>query len=407
MKAFIFIQFMIVSIFSNVYSQWTMTDSIESSVDHICNSNGKLFLCSATTGVYISSDSGYSFIPSNYGLDNLNTRYILPKDSLLILGTNNGIYKSMDQGVSWILSSNGFPMGDDANVNDMILKGDSILVSTYGSGIYCSTDECGSWFPLNDGFLDLYRSALILADNVLFAGTAYGGSGIYTSVDGGVTWRQKNHGVPFNPYNPDKYIDITSFTALGNSVYASTHGGNILLTGDHGDNWTQLECLNSYANIIINKDGNLYCAHANGVTISMDGGISWTFKNEGLITPFDLDIYTLSGFGSYIYAGSWFGKVFRRPIEELITSVDDCDKPMDVMVYPNPFSARARIILPDSFSDELILEVFNSAGQILQRNNNLNGDQLYLDKDDFGTGLFIFKISGREMGSAVGKFIIY
>src|ERR1039457_2194234 len=162
-------------------AQWVSVDSLNSSIHKISTSSGKLYVCTVTTGVYISSDSGVTFNPANNGLTNLNTRVILAKDSLLVLGTNQQIYKSIDFGTSWQLASNGFPANIGSNVQDIIFKGDSILVATYGNGIFCSTDYCQNWFTLNNGFTDLYRSCLFVNGNRFFAGTEGSGSGIYIS----------------------------------------------------------------------------------------------------------------------------------------------------------------------------------------------------------------------------------
>jgi hypothetical protein len=410
MKKTLFVQlfliYMCISLSS--YSQWIATDSLESRMSSFSESGGYLYACSSASGIYISIDSGYNFYSSNESLGNLNTRIILPKDSLLVLGTNNSIYKSIDYGASWILASNGFPTtGDHSNVTGIIYRGDSILVATYGNGIYCSIDFCESWFPLNNGFLDLYRSGLYINGKRLFTGTMYGGSGIYASDNGGATWVQKNNGVPMNPYAPDQYVDITSFTNIGSTLFVATHGGNILKSEDNGDSWIVLNCPNNYAWDIINVDNSLFCGHGGGgVTESDDMGETWVFRNEGLAPPFDVMINALYRSGPYLYIGTHSTKIFRRPVAELITKIPEQSACSKVLVYPNPVSDISRIVIPLSSSGKYTLEIYNELGLQVKYATGLGLDQLEIRKPDFQTGMYFFRVIGSDSGFYPGKFIV-
>jgi photosystem II stability/assembly factor-like uncharacterized protein len=410
MKKFLFVQLFLFNICSLIptHAQWIITDSVDSWITSFSTSGGYLYACAAATGVYISSDSGFNFVPSNDGLENLNTRVILPKDSLLVLGTNNEIYKSIDYGFTWSLASNGFPTtGDSSNVTGIIFRGDSILVATYGSGIYCSVDYCETWFPLNNGFFDLYRTGLYINGKRLFTGTSYGGSGIYASDDGGATWVQKNNGVPMNPYDPDKYVDINSFTNIGATLYVTTHGGNILKTEDNGESWNALNCPNDYGHTIINVDNILFCnVGGSGVTESEDMGETWVFINEGLITPMDNIIHSLSRFGPYLYAGTHSDKIFRRPIDELITGIPNQNDPVLAFVYPNPVSDHSKIAIPISMRDNFTIEIYNEVGQLVKRLTGLNCDQFELNRKEFCSGIYFLKLIGSNNTFSAGKFIV-
>jgi photosystem II stability/assembly factor-like uncharacterized protein len=410
MKKTLFVSFILMQFCLSLpaWSQWVATDTVESDVVNFSTSGGFLYACSATSGVYISSDSGYNIYSSNEGLGNLNTRIILPKDSLLVLGTNNSIYKSIDYGASWTLASNGFPTtGDHSNVTGIIFRGDSILVATYGNGIYCSIDFCESWFPLNNGFIDLYRSGLYINGKRLFTGTMYGGSGIYASDNGGATWVQKNNGVPMNPYAPDQYVDIKSFTNIGSTLFVATYGGNVLKSEDNGDSWIVLDCPNNYAWDIINVDNSLFCSHAGvGITESDDMGETWVFRNEGLGPPFDLSIEALYRSGPYLYIGTHAKKIFRRPVAELITKIPEQSTCTEVLVYPNPVSDISRIVIPPSSSGKYTLEIYNELGLLVKHASVLGTEQFEIRKPDFPTGMYFFRVIGSYSGFYSGKFIV-
>jgi photosystem II stability/assembly factor-like uncharacterized protein len=409
MKKNIIIQLFLIQLcFSlTVHAQWIVVDSLNSSVNKISTSGSKLYVCSVTTGVYISTDSGYSFNSSNNGITNLNTRIILAKDSLLVLGTNQSIYKSIDFGTSWQLASNGFPANMGSNVEDIKFKGDSILVAAYGNGIFCSTDYCQTWVTLNNGFTDLYRSCIFVNGNRLFAGSKAGGSGIYISDNNGANWIQKNNGVPRMWTDPTKYVDITSFTKIGLTIFASTFGGNTLLSDDNGENWSILSNPNNYQWTIFGTGWTLLTGHnGTGVCRSDDLGINWTIENEGLITLDDKDIQTFCMFGGYIYAGGRPGVIFKRPVSQLITGNKEKNYKTNVLVYPNPVSDPSKIIIPSSLSEKYTLEIYNNEGICIKILSGLEATQLEVRKSEFLNGIFFFRITGSDKGSYVGKFIV-
>ena len=389
------------------YAQWSAVDSVNSAISNISTSTGKLYVCSVTTGIYISSDSGNTFIPSNNGLPNLNTRVILAKDSLLVLGTNQQIYKSTNYGSSWSLASNGFPSNGGSNVECIIFKGDSILVATYGNGIFCSLDFCQTWFTLNNGFTDLYRSCLFVNGNRLFAGTMYAGSGIYVSDNNGSSWVPKNNGVPKMWANPSKYVDITAFTEIDQAIFATTSGGNILKSVDNGESWNMLNNPNNYQWTIFTSGWTLLAGHEGvGVSRSDDLGNSWNFENDGLITLDDKDIRTFCILDSYIYTGGWSHKIFRRPVSEIVSSISENNSRIKIVVYPNPISDQSKIIIPHSFAKKYTLEIYNNEGICIKTLSGLEVNQFELQKSEFGNGIYFFRITGSEKGSFCGKFIV-
>lgn len=387
-------------------AQWIELDSLDSPVLHISTLNGKLYVCTATHGIYISSDNGNSFQVSNNGLDNLNTREIFALDSLLILGTNNSMYKSINHGESWTLSSNGFP-SSDSNVEGIVMKGDSVFVATYGNGIFCSIDFCENWFPLNSGLLDLYNSCLFVIGNRIFTGTQYSGSGIYMSDNGGLSWQQKNEGVPLNPYNPNKYVDIKSFTNINETIFVSTFGGNVLQSIDYGGTWIDINCPNNYVWKVKNIENNIFCGH-NGVGISKSSyiGNTWEFINEGLITNFDKDIRTFCRLGEYIYTGSWSRKVYRRLVSEVITNTSEHIIETDLVIYPNPITDKSIIDIPYYEGEYYVMEIYNETGHCEKKEYSLNKNRIVIRKNDFRTGLYFIRVLYPNKKPLFGKFIV-
>jgi photosystem II stability/assembly factor-like uncharacterized protein len=390
-------------------AQWVAIDSLISYPINISTSGGKIYVCSGTSGVYISSDSGNTFSLSNNGLANLYARFILAKDSLLVLGTNNSIYKSIDYGYSWVLASNGIPLSTSSNVEDIIFKGDSILVSTFSNGIYCSLDYCQSWFSLNNGFPDLNRTCLFVNENRIFAGSGNWGSGIYISDDNGASWVPKNIGVPKQWVDSSKYVDITAFTMINQRIFASTLGGNLLGSDDNGESWNWLGAPNNYIWTIFSYGHTILTGHDGaGVCRSDDLGYVWNYENEGLENLWAnyKDVRTFCLFGPYIYIGVGANKIFKRPVSELITGMVKINDITNVLVYPNPITNSSKILIPTSGRGTYSLKIFDELGQCVKNLGGLKCNQLDLQKNEFHNGMYIFKLTGSSNESYHGKFIV-
>jgi hypothetical protein len=387
------------------YSQWIKLDSLESAIMDVFLAGNKLFACTATTGVYTSIDSGLNWNTSNVGLTNLNTRVLSVKDDLLVLGTNSGIFKSENFGSSWMIASNGIP---NTMVSDILIRADSIIIATYGDGIYLSLDNCQSWYPINNGLIDLYKSCLLINGTRLYVGTQYAGSGIYVSDDNGLNWIPKNNGVPLMPYSTDKLVDITSFTKIGQTIFASTYGCGILKSDDNGENWIQLSVLNTYAWIIFSENETLLTGHSGaGVCRSADFGNSWSFVNEGLQGMFDKEIMTFCTFYKYIFTGSaWSGNIFRRLSSELIVGTQDKIELIKIHIAPNPVALRSKFIGYLSENGDMILLIYNVSGNLIRKINNFQPSLFELSRSDFASGLYFFHFSGSRNKEYYGKFII-
>jgi len=368
------------------HSQWVPSDTLGSPVFDLKQNVSIFYACTATTGVYISHDAGLTWAPSNNGLTNLNTRKILIHDTTLILGTSTGIFKSSDGGQNWISASVGLPA---QNVSDIILRGDSILISSYG-GIYLSLDNSQTWSSLNNGFPDLYRSCLIDNGGVLFTGSL-SDAGIYASNDGGQNWSPRNNGVPPMPYNPNGYVAITSFSRIGNIIYASTTGQGIIKSDNYGSSWSVLNVLNTYPWIIINVDETLMSGHdGGGFCKSNDYGNSWLFENEGLITVYDKDIKTICASDTLIFIGTWSRKVFRRPKSEINVFLTDFEKKNHTMIYPNPISNDSRFNLNGIKNIDLKLQIFNCYGTCIKNCSSFNPKTFILRRNEYVKGIYFY-----------------
>jgi len=107
---------------------------------------------------------------------------------------------------------------------------------------------------------------------------------------------------------------------------------------------------------------------AHGVYISKDDGLNWTSVNTGLL---DQNVKSLFVKDSYLYAGTQFSGVWRRPIPEILTDVKENQYAIPNAFYleqnyPNPFNSSCAIKYSIPKSSQISLKIFNTLGQEIE-----------------------------------------
>lgn len=220
----------------------------------------------------------------------------------------DGIYKTEDGGKSW--SNMGLDSSDqiggiaiDPNNSDIV------YVAAYGSsrnagghrGIYKTVDGGKNWTKvlqisqytgcyqvhMDPRFSNILYAVAHQRMRNLYTGV-YGGpeSGIYRSLDYGMTWEKLKSGLPsedvgrigiaISPVNPDYLFAVIEATDKNKGTYKST---------DRGASWTKLNSYNATAPFYYHE---LYCdpididrvySDDTFLQVSIDGGKTW--KNLG------------------------------------------------------------------------------------------------------------------------------
>ena len=176
------------------------------------------FAGAASGGIWKTINGGNSWETSSTGLPNLGTNAIAQSQSnpnIIYAGTGeqygggdvngSGLFKSTDHGQNWIqiISPDDIPAAqligriivNPENANEVIVSGTSSKWSreSVQSGIYKSIDGGVSWSEsllFRNGFV----VDMILSDpknwNIQYA--AISGKGVYKSIDGGQSWSPKS-----------------------------------------------------------------------------------------------------------------------------------------------------------------------------------------------------------------------
>lgn len=261
-------------------------------------------------GVYKSTDQGRTW--TNVGLrttrqisavrvhpSDPNVVYVAAQGDRWKASPDRGIYRSKDGGATWTLVLKGVNGFSGASDLSMDATNPRILYATFwdhqrtpwmvrsggeGSGIWKSVDGGDSWTRLGEGLPSLMGKIGISVSPAnpdrVFAIVEAERGGLYRSDDAGKSWSRQSEDrliqtrswyymkVTADPKNPD------IVWVMNAPVLKSIDGGRTfrVIEATHGDNH----------HLWINPTDSRYMANANdgGVSVSLDGGTSWSSQDN-------------------------------------------------------------------------------------------------------------------------------
>jgi photosystem II stability/assembly factor-like uncharacterized protein len=302
------------------FAQWNQLSSAPNVyIRDIFSSDGELYLSTAGTGVYKSTDDGSSWIQINNGLISqqaLDIYQLMNYNGSLYAATTDGIYKSSDDGNDWVKKSNGITIGPGAlyEFASSIFEYNGMLLTGAWNGIYRSTNEGENWTLTNIGGDGILAKNFTEHNGILFAARESINSPIgYKSFDGGNTWEDLT-GL--------SYFNTITFLSEGNYLWAGIVGG-VWLSTDNGINWEDRSnglLPDPYSSSIIRVNGVLLTSlkfGGSGIFSSTDDGLSWQNISDGL--PFIESIEELISFNGKVLAatsdGLWQRDDTQIPVE--------------------------------------------------------------------------------------------
>lgn len=158
-----------------------------------------MILVGTNEGIYLSSDSGSSWVQKNNGLENSESVYSLRAANDIVYaggGNYSRLYRSSDNGETWVIagsSETSFDSVQQIEVSDSCIY---IFVNRYPSDdvIYKSSDNGSSW-PLSlqipdirDFWVNTSGSTIIIARTAITSG----GSGVVYSTNFGDSYSNDN-----------------------------------------------------------------------------------------------------------------------------------------------------------------------------------------------------------------------
>ena len=261
--------------------------------------SGYIYVGSARSGLYKSSNNGDLWIQISEGIENVQSETIysisIDTNFVMYIATRyNQVYRSINYGENWIRKSNGLPR--TYIWTTIVNKSGDVFALAFGSGIYRSMDQGDTWLQINSGIGNLTVTDLaVSSENLLFSSTV--GGGIFRSSNNGDTWSPSNNGLPF--------LDCNNINVVKDSLMFTTLDDNNLFRSiDMGESWYQvgngLEG-QSVLRMDIDTVGNLFATtFEGGVFKSVDLGENWTPLNNGISYTLAKTIKVSQSSGIYI-----------------------------------------------------------------------------------------------------------
>ena len=161
-------------------------------VKSIVTKDSTLFAGTTQNGIFLSRDSGATWVPCSNGLPaQSGTTSLCATKSSVLFGYYYGVYISTNDGNNWVY--HGTPAHDVTQVAAV----DSLIFVVGDGGIYRSTVNDTTWTniaPLGSSENDI--NSILLLDTELIVGT---GSGVFVSFDDGNTWSNQSAGLTNPP----------------------------------------------------------------------------------------------------------------------------------------------------------------------------------------------------------------
>lgn len=250
--------------------------------------DGKFILAGTNYGLFLTPDSGVTWMQSDSGLTSTNVTALASLGSNVFAGTQGGgVFRSTDNGSSWKPDNSGLT---SASVKTLMVSGTDLYAGTNGGGVFLTTDGGTSWSAVGSGISNPFVDCLTADGSTLLAGTD---GGVY-SYDG--TWTPLNKGMIATV--------ITSSVIHDNMLFAASDGGGVLASTDEGASWIRRSSgmTNMHVQAICASNSALFAGTSGGgVFVSTDDGTTWAAKNAGITNPY---ISALCASGNYILAGT-------------------------------------------------------------------------------------------------------
>ncbi len=318
-------------------------------------------------GIYLTTDCGMSWSAVGHPPP-AGSKWSGPEFCLVASGTNlfagaRGVYLSTDEGTSWEAVNSGLPKakGDTSQyeIITALASNGSILVAGMADGVVLSTNNGASWSQTG-----LHESVNALA---FFGGNIYAGTdstGVFRTTDNGATWSDVNVGLSKDPLDTSKYIPITSIISKGAIIFAGTP--------------------------------------TDGIFLSTDNGSDWAPANNGLTNT---KVKSLEVSGTNLFAGTFGGGVWRRPLSEMITSVHSelSEIPKEFRLlqnYPNPFNPSTTISYQIPTQSHVTLKIYDVLGrEIITLVNKVEEPgfiSVNLNAQRLASGVYYYRITARQ-----------
>jgi photosystem II stability/assembly factor-like uncharacterized protein len=239
--------------------------------------------------------------------------------------------RSADGGSTW--ASRGTLRVDQLETGLVVDPSSPNRLYAGGTGFFTSVDGGSRWKRTSTGLAAGARITAIAAgaDGTLYAGTD--AHGVFRSADSGTTWTAAGRGlaVARGTYPRVGQVVIGHDSAR---AYAVTEG-RVATTGDGGKHWRRVTSLGERVNVVVahpTRAGTILAAPAGrGILMSTDFGRHWKPVNAGLAAVQPTAIAADAGAPRTLYIGTATGLYRTRDGGETWSLAQGIDGPVDAI----------------------------------------------------------------------------
>ncbi|NQU66886.1 MAG: hypothetical protein HQ510_02985 [Candidatus Marinimicrobia bacterium] len=259
--------------------------------------NSSIAYLATTAGVYLSTDSGSTWIPKNNDLADLFVRSLAidPHDANIVYALTNslGVFKSTNGGDTWLAKNTGVNLSRPLHeISISPVSSNNLFITTEGNFILRSVDAGEAWERLRSGLSvrEFYAvSAHPLDTNLIFAGSF--ATGVFRSANNGDNWNNisTNLGnLTINAIAVDPTDTNTVYVGTAGGIYKTSNAG-VMESGISSTVWSSLNPAWINTNIktlIVHPSDEMLiftCLQTDGFYRSIDGGENW-IKRSNLVT---------------------------------------------------------------------------------------------------------------------------
>lgn len=338
-------------------------------------------------GVFITSDFGNSWISRR-----IITGYNGPKalefkgDSLYALCFSGGLFVSADLGLIWdnIFVPTQF-------FNALAIKGSTIAVGTDQTGVWISIDNGLTWSQMNSGLTNLYINSLAFDDSNFYAGTM---EGLFISSDNGQNWYKATSGIPTSLFvNTIKVIDKYIYVGAFPGLFLSTDAG--VSWNYKGFNTEEIVSIEGYDDVVFVGIIDIF---SDGVFVSTNRGNTWSDYSTGL--PNNGTPYSLAIADSVLFVGLRGYSAWNT--SAVVTDVPDPGKmiiPADYVLsqnFPNPFNPTTKIEYNVPELSFVILKVYdvlgNEIGTLVNEEKPIGRYKVEFNATTLPSGIYFYRL---------------
>lgn len=264
--------------------------------------------------------------------------------NVLVVGTfQSGIYTSTDDGFSWKPFDDGLSGLGSLSIGGLLVRRDSLIAGTLGEGVFATpVDLLHPWSQWGDSLPDYEGENVLrigMIGNTVLAGA--GANGYMFRYDDAQPWWN-----PIDINTPRRVGQTVSGMASSDSVVVAGTSKGVYRSTDEGRTWIKTGIIlppqeNGTFNLYY---GSTFFTAINTIAsatilISSDQGQTWSLP---IVLPVPY-IYDLAGVGDTLYLAT-AGGLWRSPLSRLLTSARRITTPPSVFGlwqnYPNPFNPQ-------------------------------------------------------------------